>query len=728
MAHRPARRLTVIAASSALALAVTGGALTGATAAPGGGRGADATTDAPGRAGVDSGSAVIQLASAPLTTSQRTRPAPGKKIDFSSDAVRSERARLAAERNALKKWLRQNAPKATVTGEFDVAVHALSVQLNGTSLETLRAAPGVASVDYQATYVPLAHEDPDLGLIDAFEAWAAAGVADGLAGEGVNVGVVDSGIDPTHECFDGDNDPATADGSRIVEAKVFHMRATQQRYSPVPTQDSHGTHVAGTIGCDAHTPASVAGAEVAYAPSGVAPGVLLGNYNVFPADVASARSEDILDALDAAAEDGMDVINMSLGGGASGVQDLLTVAVDNLDRAGIVVAVAAGNDGPGEYTVGSPGSAERALTAGASSVGHFVALPLTGVGAAASGTVNTAVGDFPVPEAPISGTLVPVLAGGALGLGCSASEFTGLSPTVADIAVVKRGACTFSQKVANAKAAGADAVVVVNSVAGDPTAMGRSAGFDDELPAVMAGLADEAALSQPDASVTLGTELKYVQTGNDNIMAGFSSRGPTDVDYRVKPDVVAPGVNVLSSVLGNEWAFYQGTSMATPHLAGMAAVVIDAWTDRDRSFTAEQVRSAVVNTAVEGVLLDSATGTRTVTDANLVGAGLANLANAVDAPVTLSPVSTSFGAVPQRSSKPLTRTVTVTGWDGAPPEITVEGEGFSLVGTPSLSGSTATVTVAFDPAQADGGHAEGVLRVGVGGGEVAHSVLYAFVK
>ncbi|MFZ5871826.1 MAG: S8 family serine peptidase, partial [Actinomycetota bacterium] len=679
-----------------------------------------ATTHAPGRAGVDSGSAVVQLASAPLATAERTRPAPGKKIDFSSDAVRSERARLAAERNALKDWLRTNAPKAKVTGEFDVAVHAVSVQLNGTSLATLRSAPGVASADYQATYVPLAHEDPDLGLIDAPEAWSAAGVAGELAGAGVKVGVVDSGIDPTHPCFDGGGVP----GSRIVEAKVFHMRAKQQGYSPIPTQESHGTHVAGTIGCDVHTPAAVAGAEVDYDPSGVAPGVLLGNYNVFPADVESARSEDILDALDAAAEDGMDVINMSLGGGASGVQDLLTVAVDNLDRAGIVVAVAAGNDGPGEYTVGSPGSAERALTAGASSVGHFVALPLSGVDAAAGGTVNTAVGDFPVPTAPITGALVPMVAKGALLLGCATSDFTGLSTTATDVAVVKRGSCAFSQKVANAKAAGADAVVVVNNVAGDPTAMGRSAGFDDQLPAVMAGLGDQATLSKADPAVTLETTLDYVRTSNDNIMAGFSSRGPTDVDYRVKPDVVAPGVNVLSSVIGGGWEFMQGTSMATPHLAGMAAVVIDAWTDRGRSFTAEQVRSAVVNTAVEGALLDSATGTRTVSDANLVGAGLANLAKAVDAPVTLSPVSTSFGAVPQRSTKPLTRTVTVTGWGGAPSGITVEGAGFSLVGTPSVNGSTATVTVAFDPRKAGRGHAQGVLRVG----DVAHSVLYAFVK
>ena len=102
-----------------------------------------------------------------------------------------------------------------------------------------------------------------------------------------------------------------------------------------------------------------------YDVSGVAPAAFLGNYNVFPGDVADARSEDILNALDAAYADGMDVVNMSLGGGANGVQDLLTMAVDDLDIANMVVAVAAGNEGDGDpeahpplpaghYTVSSP--------------------------------------------------------------------------------------------------------------------------------------------------------------------------------------------------------------------------------------------------------------------------------------------------------------------------------------------------------------------------------------
>lgn len=136
--------------------------------------------------------------------------------------------------------------------------------------------------------------------------------------------------------------------------------------------------MAGTVACNYGTP--VSGLPVPHPISGVAPRALLGNYNIFPADVENARSEDILNALDAAYMDGFDVANMSLGGGAHGIQDLLTIAVDNLDQANMVSAVAAGNSGPGHYTVESPGSAARALTAGAATVGHIVASPITVAG------------------------------------------------------------------------------------------------------------------------------------------------------------------------------------------------------------------------------------------------------------------------------------------------------------------------------------------------------------
>ena len=725
------RRLAILAAGSALALSTGGLAIATAapehTAAPAIQHAANA--DRTTHTGVDRRSAIVRFTLKPLATNKGTKRAAGKQLNFRSAAVKNTRAKLAAQHQTYRAWLKANAPRARITSEYDVAVNAVAVRLNGTRLARLAAGPRVRSVSYQATYAPTA-DDPDLALINAEEAWAQAGGPEN-AGRGVRVGVVDTGIDITHPCFSDAGYPATTQlgdtrftNNKVVVAKVFANKAANQGLTAEAVQD-HGTHVAGTVACNLHTPATVSGAEIPYDPSGVAPAAQLGNYNVFPGEIDNARSEDILDALQAAAQDGMDVLNLSLGGNAHGTDDLLTLAIDNLDKANIVVAVAAGNSGPGHYTVESPGSAERALTAGASTVGHFVGVPVSSGG---STVAVAAVGDFPVPETDLTAPLT-LSAGTPLGTGCAEGTYTDATDK---IALVSRGTCTFSQKVFNAEQAGAIGVIVVNNVAGDPIAMATDPAFPTTIPAVQVGLAARDALvALAGQDVTIGGDAAYVDSGFDDIMAGFSGQGPTDVDFEVKPDVVAPGVNVLSSIphqFCDEppcWAFFQGTSMATPHLAGSAAVVREA----HPSWTAAQVRSAIVNTAQEGVLTKTSAIATLETDPNIIGSGLEDLLAAVGAHVALSSVSTSFGAVPGRNSAPQARTVIVTNLGAAPLTLPVSVTGSAAFSASPASitlpaGGSATVTVRFDPKAAAAADNSATLRLGT----AAHSVLYAFVK
>ena len=618
---------------------------------------------------LDTASALVELKGAPLAAYEKTKPVLGKKIDFSSSSVKSYRAQLAGLRNDFRQWLRQNAPQARVTSEFDVALNAVAVELNGTSLATLRSAPQVQSAEYQALYRPLAHDDPDLGLIDAWEAWQLAPSGPEHAGQGVKIAIIDTGIDVRHPCFSDagypegnapDNNVNGGTNDKVIYAEAFYNKLKKSGFGTADEQ-GHGTHVAGTAACNAHTPAWIddpghAPVDIPYDPSGVAPGALLGNFNIFPGTLDDARSEDILNALQRAYELGFDVANMSLGGGSHGVRDLLSQAVDRFDRAGMVSAIAAGNAGPGDRTVESPGFAERAIGVGASTVGHFVGAPVTTADGArfgaASGEFATVGQDLTAPLAVLTqGATDPAT---KLGTACSAlapGSLTGV------IALISRGACTFSTKIRNAQAAGAVAVIMVNNVAGDPISMAS----DDTpnqptIPAYMVGLEDGRVLMTKDGVlVTIEADLEYFRTANDNIMAGFSGLGPTDVEFRVKPDVVAPGVNVLSSqpawaceqTTPSCWAFFQGTSMSTPHVAGAAAVVIDQHPD----WTAADVRSSIVNTAVRGVLKDAATGKTIVYNPNVVGAGLANLYNAVRATVSLDPVSLAFGGVPSGSGQ-----------------------------------------------------------------------------
>jgi subtilisin family serine protease len=725
MSHHRIRLTLVILAVMALALVlpIAAGAANGNT---------DGKTTGPR---VDTSYALVQLKGDPLSTYVKTKPAPGKKIDFNNSTSKSYRAQLSALRNDFKSWLRANAPKAKVTGEFDISLNAVGVQLNGTALATLQGAPQVQRAEYQGVYYPTA-ADPDLAIIQAEQAWAQSGGA-ANAGAGVKVAIVDTGIDVTHPCF---SDAGYADqtqlgdkkftNNKVIAAKVFNNKQPSQGYTAEAIQD-HGTHVAGTVACNYHTPATVSGVDIPYDMSGVAPKALLGNYNVFPGDVTNARSEDILNALEAAYADGFDAANMSLGGGSHGVQDLLAIAVDDLDQANMVVAVAAGNSGPGHYTVESPGMAARALTAGASTVPHFVGAPLTVNG----GTYGAAAGDFKTVTSDLTAPLGVVLSGTSLSTACTALPAGSLT---GKIALISRGTCTFSQKIRDAQDAGAIATIVVNNVAGDPTAMGLG-GIPNEptIPAYMVSLANKTALMGANGQIaTIGAALQYFLTQNVDIMAGFSSQGPTDVDFRVKPDVVAPGVNVLSSIPHQFcdappcFAFFQGTSMATPHLAGSAAVVIG----QHRDWSAAQVRSAIVNTADQGVLKDFQTGTNIVTDVNIVGAGRENLVSAVSAKVALDPVSVSFGAVPSGAGQTKTFNVTVTRLSGsgsigaAVNSITGSGVSYSASVAPGANGS-AIVTVTMTSAKgASVGDHQAKLTITSGGTEVAHAAIYTLVK
>jgi subtilisin family serine protease len=238
-------------------------------------------------------------------------------------------------------------------------------------------------------------------------------------------------------------------------------------------------------------------------------------------------------------------------------------------------------------------------------------------------------------------------------------------------------------------------------------------------------------------------------------MAGFSSQGPTDVDFRVKPDLVAPGVNVLSSIpmriatadpascttpAFGCWAFFQGTSMATPHLAGSAAFVIG----QHPAWAAWEVRSSIVNTAQENVLKKTSSGTCCVTDPNIIGSGLDDLFAATNAKVALNPVSLSFGSVPAGSGQTRTLTLTLADLTGSggtyglsitdpgalspagvsvTPPAGVTFHAPSSVTIPANGSTTVTITLTASQGATRGDH-WATLRIG----SAAHAVLYTFVK
>jgi subtilisin family serine protease len=344
--------------------------------------------------------------------------------------------------------------------------------------------------------------------------------------------------------------------------------------------------------------------------------------------------------------------------------------------------------------------------------------------------------DLTAPLAVVTEAPVNAATGLSVACGALATNLTG------KIALISRGACTFSTKIRNAQNAGAVAVLVSNNVAGDGIAMGQDGTPNQPtIPAYNVSINDGAALKTHNGeATTISATPAYLVTGNDDFMASFSSQGPTDVDFRVKPDVVAPGVNVLSSIphqfckVPPCFAFFQGTSMATPHLAGSAAVLRWAFP----TWSAADIRSAVVNTAAQGVLKKS-TSVALEKDVQVIGAGREDLLEAVNAMIGVDPVSVSFGAIPSGSGQTQSVVVTVGNLDATTTlnvafnVDSVVGAGVAYSVAPAAAtlapGTSTKVTVTMSAAKgAAGGDHQARLVVSDASGELAHAAVYTFIK
>jgi subtilisin family serine protease len=416
--------------------------------------------------------------------------------------------RIAREQRAFRREIARRLPNATVRWRYRLVTNGFAVDLPRAQVPRLRTLPGVREVFAAAAYAPLLDRSP--GQIGAPALW---GPALATAGQGMRIGIIDTGVDPGHPFFDpaGYTMPAgfPRGQTRFTSAKVIVARAFAP---PGPQlagalrafdagQSSHGTHVAGIA-------AGNAGTRVSDGPlvSGVAPRAYIGNYKALVRKQFGLspieNAAELVAAIEAAVRDGMDVINLSLGEPEiEPTRNVVTLALDAAAAAGVVPVVAAGNDynDVGAGSVSSPGSSQQAITVAAVEIG------------------------------------------------------------------------------------------------GTPP----------------------------------GT-----------VRADFSSVGPTPVSLQLKPDVSAPGVDILSSV-PNGWASSSGTSMASPHVAGAAALLLQ----RHPTWTVAQVKSALVQTGS-----DVQDGTGSALGPQFQGGGLVALARA-DRPLLFAePSGLSFGLLARGAS------------------------------------------------------------------------------
>jgi len=598
----------------------------------------------------------------------------GRRLNIASPTSRRYLARVAAAQRVAATRLLRAIPAARIGRRYQVVLDGFVVTLPVTKLPLLARLGFVRKV-YPSVRYHLA-TDTSPSVIGATELQTLTGAK----GDGIKIGIVDDGVDSTNPFLNpaGYSYPAgfPKGGRKWTTPKVIVARAFPGPNSgrlgrlPIDRDASfHATHVAGIAAGDAGT-CSPGGRD--HPPtcglSGVAPRAWIGNYRVFnvPTPIGHiANTPEIAAAFEFAVRDGMDVINFS-GGGAETepANDAMIDVIRNVTAAGVVPVISAGNDRDqfGMGSVGSPGSAPEAITVAAVSNTHVFAPTLSVRTPGASADLRSIAiagaggGRFPGTFGVTGHRLVDVGAlAGTDGKGvdrrlCGPDDDTNnpnKSPLRAgsldgDIAFASRGHCTFVSKALRAARAGAIALVLVDNRADGPD------GIPLELPVPSGMISDldgarlRAFLATIGgaASVTIGNAVQRVETGRSGVVTSFSSGGPTAFEHLLKPDVSAPGGQILSSTLpeftgGSPFAVFDGTSMAAPHVSGAAGLLLQL----HRSWSPQQVKSALVSTA--GAAWDDTARTQEA-PVTLEGGGLVDLPRAARPLVFTEPASLSF--------------------------------------------------------------------------------------
>ena len=540
---------------------------------------------------------------------------------------------IETQQDKLAEAIKDAGINAKITNNYDQVWNGVSVSVSDSQAAQLAKLPGVVSVQpvievprpEVKTSKDLTTSEGEtkyswgapLGMTNADRAQSELG----LTGKGVKIGIIDSGIDIDHREFGGTGvsgsgtsrekgDGAKADGavgfpnSRVIAGYdyVGDDYGANGTYDPKPDPipddcGGHGTHVAGIA---AGGGAAGSSTEV----RGVAPEASLGAYRVFGCD-GKTSTDIIITAMEQATKDGMDVVNMSLGAAYMVLPDYPTTkAVKTMVDAGVVVAIAQGNDGAdGLWTLGAPGAATEAITV--ASVDNTVEtnyyFTASGVDNKFFYNVGSNGGDF-----ARSNVAYPVVASGEAdsedGKLCTAPSDT--NAFKGKYVLIRRGGCTFGTKAANAQKAGAVGVIIDNNQAGTIGMNLANEADPVKIPGVSITQADGDALRaalKADTTVTFGETFGDRPVSTGGLVSDFSSWG-LNGKLEMKPDVAAPGGLIWSTWPldhGGPFNTISGTSMATPYTAGAAALILQAHPelkDAKNASTSEGVRARLQST------------------------------------------------------------------------------------------------------------------------------------
>jgi hypothetical protein len=557
-----------------------------------------------------------------------------RKLDVNTDTSQAYLAYLQVKQADLINRIEAKLGRQVdVQFQYLAVLNGMAVAMSQAEAQQVASLPGVLSVRPDIVREMETDEGPE--HIGAATIWSGETIT-GLntEGEGIVIGMIDSGINHAHPSFaatdeagythtnpygdDNYNGWCEANPSYCNDKLIAAYGLNPVGGTPEDT-DGHGSHTASTAGGNRHT-ATFNGIDVEI--QGVAPHANIVAYKVCNPGCPSTASVAAVEL--AITADQVDVLNYSISGSDDPWNDDVDLAFLDASAAGIFVSASAGNAGPGAGTVAKTGPWNAAV--GASTHGRIVANEVDVTGPAMPPELQD------MPSIPGDGVVFTADVNAPLKY--DATNNDGCTPFTPGFfnnsyALIQRGTCAFALKVTNAVAAGADGVIVFNNQPGPPIIMGN----------------DTPPFAAPCAMIDLdyGTLLKNYVLANPStttifiaknssfiivdsyadIMADFSSRGPSQFEL-LKPDYVAPGVNILAAVAADganvvTYDLYGGTSMSSPHGAGAAALMMAL----NPTWSPAEIKSALAASADPDALLD--TGMAAVADPFDEGSGLLNL-------------------------------------------------------------------------------------------------------
>lgn len=553
------------------------------------------------------------------------------KKELTSGQAAGVRARLKQQQDAVAGTIKRDG--GAVRSTMQSAYNGMRVTVKRNKVPQLAQLSAVAGV--HAVQVQTRNNAVSVPFLGVPQVWKNTG----YTGKNVKVAIIDTGIDYTHADFGGPGtkaayEKAKASSTQKADPALFGPNAPRvkggwdfvgddydgAKPNSVPKPDpnpldceGHGSHVAGSAAGGGVTEdgkaytgpydASTATKQWKVGP-GAAPQADLYALRVFG---CSGSTEVTTEAIDWAVQHRMDVINMSLGSPFGRVNDPTSVAATNAVAAGVVVIASAGNSGPNPYLTGAPGAGRGVVSVAATDSSEtFPGAKISLPGGSAVDAINA--NGATLPGGPLR---VVVLADDPAtpeneALGCSEEAYTKAGITKAagapaQIAVSQRGSCARVAKAIFAQKAGADAALMINNADIYPPYEGPIASNPDtgEAYEVTIPLLGVKASDGPTVNAAAGQQVTLAASRLANPgfrgFGSFSSGGPRSGDSGLKPGVSAPGVSIASASVGTgtDAQYLSGTSMAAPHVAGIAALTVQA----HRGWTASDVAAALVSTA-----------------------------------------------------------------------------------------------------------------------------------